>query len=64
MHCPLLVSPRKRRRKVKKSKSVKIPKKEFVEEHVTLIKILKSPSKKDDKKEAKKQGKELKKIKK
>lgn len=49
---------------MKKSKSVKIPKKEFVEEHVTLIKVLKSPSKKDDKKELKKQSKELEKIKK
>jgi hypothetical protein len=39
-------------------------KKEFVKEHTELVKILKSPSKKDDKKEAKKQERELKKVKK
>lgn len=49
---------------MKKSKPVKISKKEFVEEHEKLIKVLKSPSKKDDKKEASKQAKELKKVKK
>lgn len=35
-------------------------KSEFVKEHKQLVKTLKSPSRKDDKKEAKKQEKELK----
>ena len=41
---------------------VEMTKKEFVSEHKNLIKVLKSPSKKDDKKEAKKQSKELKEV--
>jgi hypothetical protein len=48
----------------KSKKPVKISKKEFVKEHESLIKTLKSPSKADDKREAKKQAKELKKVKK
>jgi hypothetical protein len=40
-------------------KDVKIPEKNFVEEHKKLINVLESPSHKDDIKEAKKQRKEL-----
>lgn len=35
--------------------------KDFIKEHVKLVKVLKSPSRKDDKKEAAEQSKELKK---
>ena len=38
---------------------ISIPKKEFVDEHKKLVSVLESPSKKDDKKEAKEQGAEL-----
>lgn len=37
-----------------------MPKKEFVQEHKHLVKVLKSKSHKDDLKEAKRQAKELK----
>lgn len=40
-------------------KDIKIPEKEFVEEHKKLIDVLESPSHKDDIKEAKEQRKEL-----
>jgi len=41
------------------AEEVKMPKKEFKEEHKKLINVLESPSHKDDKKEAKEQKKEL-----
>ena len=44
------------------TKKVTMTKKEFVSEHKKLVKVLKSKSKKDDLKEAKKQSKELKKV--
>lgn len=47
-----------------KSEDVKIPKKEFVDEHEKLVDILESDSKEDDRKEAKKQKKELEEAKK
>lgn len=43
-----------------KKAEVKMPMKEFVSEHKKLVQVLRSPSHKDDKKEAKKQEKELK----
>lgn len=45
---------------MKKSDTIKTPKDEMVEEHKRLIGVLESDSHKDDKKEAKKQKKELK----
>lgn len=44
---------------LKKNKEVKIPMKEFVKEHKKLVSVLRSPSHKDDLKEAKEQQKEL-----
>lgn len=44
---------------VKKGEEVKMPKKEFVQEHKKLVNVLNSPSRKDDKEEAKEQKKEL-----
>jgi hypothetical protein len=41
---------------------VKIPKKDFVQEHKKLVNVLESPSHRDDKKEAKEQEKELKEM--
>lgn len=41
-------------------KKIKMDKEELVKEHKNLVKVLKSPSHKDDMKEAKKQEKELK----
>jgi 8-oxo-dGTP pyrophosphatase MutT (NUDIX family) len=42
-----------------KGKTISIDKKDLIEEHENLIDVLESPSKEDDKKEAKKQKKEL-----
>jgi hypothetical protein len=42
-----------------KKKTVKIPMKEFVKEHKKLLQVLRSPSRKDDKREADEQEKEL-----
>ena len=47
--------------KKKEEPEVEMSKKDFVKEHKSLIKTLRSPSKKDDKKEVKKQEAELKK---
>jgi len=44
----------------KKKDKVTMSKKEFVSEHKKLIKVLKSPSRADDKTEAEKQTQELK----
>ena len=49
------------KKKEKEGDEVEMSKSDFVKEHKNLIKVLKSPSKKDDKKEAKKQEAELKK---
>ena len=49
--------------KIEKSKNIITPAKEMVEEHKHLVNVLRSPSHKDDKKEAKKQAKELKEYK-
>lgn len=49
-------NPKKR----KKAKKIVTPKKKMVEEHKKLVAVLRSPSHKDDLKEAKKQSKELK----
>ncbi len=45
---------------MKKSDEVKMPMKEFVKEHKRLLGVLRSPSRKDDKQEAKRQQKEMK----
>ena len=44
---------------VEKSESMKVDKKEIIDEHKKLVGVLESPSHEDDKKEAKKQKKEL-----
>lgn len=49
---------------MEKSKNIVTPAKEMVSEHKKLVNVLRSPSHKDDKKEAKKQAKELKEYKK
>ena len=51
-------------KKTKDSKSINMPIDELVEEHERLTKVIKSPSKKDDKKEYSEQMSELKKYKK
>ena len=49
---------------VEEEESVKIPNKEFVDEHKRLIDVLKTPSKEDDKEELKRQEDELRKLRK
>ena len=44
---------------MKKSKNIKIPRQEMIEEHKRLVKVLKSKAHSDDVAEAKKQEKEL-----
>lgn len=47
-------------KKNKKNKAIKVKKSEMLKEHINLIRILDSGSKVEQKKEAKKQKKELK----
>jgi hypothetical protein len=47
---------------IEKSESMKVDKKEMIDEHKKLVGVLESPSHEDDKKEAKKQKKELEKY--